>query len=545
MNALLLFAIAFGISIVVIPLAARLALRVGLVDLPDARKVHAQPVPRVGGWGIVLGSLTPLLLVFGADPLVQSFVAGSVVLFLFGIWDDARNINHWIKFAGQALAAGIVVYHGDLYVARVPFLEVTLPPAVGQPFTLVALIGVINALNHSDGLDGLAGGESMLSLIAYAVLGYRADSALMFGIAMATMGGVMGFLRYNGFPARVFMGDCGSQALGFTLGVLAVYHTQRANVAVSAVLPLLVIGMPIADIVAVLYQRIRGGMHWFRASRNHVHHRLLQLGFEHYESVVIIYAIQALLVIGGFVLRFQADLLLAVLYLGVVGGLFTALTMAEHRGWRVSRGATTELPVLRALWTLRHNARWRNVPALVVGVVTPAIIVIGALWTARVPRDVGYVAGVLAVIGAIGAVARRGSPAIGIMITRVIAYMATVFSAYLCIQFPGELQGPVRWAALAIMALLALAIAVHIRYATEQPFGTNPTDYLIILGVIALALFGRGDADSHRMVELVIYAIVLMYGCEVIVERGRQRGILLWAAAVALLVMFVRGAGWL
>ncbi len=540
MNLLFLFSVAFAISIVIIPLAARIAPRVGLLDMPDARKVHVQPVPRVGGWGIALGSLVPLAVVLGGDPLLRSFVLGSLVLFLFGIWDDARNTNHWVKFGGQALAAACVVYLGDLYVARIPFLDLTLPEQIGRPFTVFALIGVINAVNHSDGLDGLAGGESMLSLIAFALLGYLSGSPLVLGVAMAAMGGVLGFLRYNSYPARVFMGDCGSQALGFTLGFLAVYLTQVASAAVSAVLPLLLIGMPIADILSVLYLRIHGRMHWFRASRNHVHHRLLQRGFQHSETVVVIYAMQTLLVIGGVVLRFQSDVMLALLYIGIVGGLFSALTVAEGRGWSVRRGAVSELPVLRALWALRHEPRWREVPARVVGFLTPAVIVAGALWTARVPRDIGIAAGVLGLVGLAAALALRASMPLHSLTVRVTAYMATVFSAYLCIFFPGELQEPVRWAGLAIMAILAASIAIYIRYTAERPFGTSPTDYLIILGVIALVVFGRGHADAHRTVELMVYSIVVLYGCEVIVERDRERRALHWAATVALLVMFAR-----
>ncbi len=216
------------------------------------------------------------------------------------------------------MAAGLVVYHGDMYVARLPFFDsMVLDPSIGKPFTIFALVGVINAINHSDGLDGLASGESMLSLIAIAFLGYLCGNALVIGMALATIGGTLGFLRYNTHPARVFMGDAGSQFLGFTLGVLLVYLTQVAFTTTSAALPLLLLGLPIADIIAVLYQRISGGMHWFKATRNHVHHRLLSLGFSHFQTVVIIYSIQAALVVGAVLLRYQSDYLVAGLYLAI------------------------------------------------------------------------------------------------------------------------------------------------------------------------------------------------------------------------------------
>ncbi|MBV9695332.1 MAG: undecaprenyl/decaprenyl-phosphate alpha-N-acetylglucosaminyl 1-phosphate transferase, partial [Gammaproteobacteria bacterium] len=149
MNPFFLLTLAVAVSVLVIPLARRMAPRLGLVDMPDPRKVHAVPIPRVGGWGITLGILVPLALVFRLDPLVQSYLIGLVTLFAFGIWDDAHNINHWTKFAGQLVAVGVVVFYGDLWVARVPFLEMPLPAALGKPFTMFALVGVINAINHS------------------------------------------------------------------------------------------------------------------------------------------------------------------------------------------------------------------------------------------------------------------------------------------------------------------------------------------------------------------------------------------------------------
>src|SRR5262245_45064652 len=120
-NPFLLLTLAVGVSMLVIPLLMRAAPQLGLLDLPDPRKVHASPVPRVGGWGIALGALAPLLLSFQLGPMLQAYVAGVVILFAFGVWDDARQLGHWTKFTGQVLAVSIVVFYGDLYVTRLPF----------------------------------------------------------------------------------------------------------------------------------------------------------------------------------------------------------------------------------------------------------------------------------------------------------------------------------------------------------------------------------------------------------------------------------------
>lgn len=128
MNPFFQLTLAVLISMLIIPLVRRFAPRLGLVDMPDPRKVHTVPIPRVGGWGITLGTLLPLVLVLKLDPLVQSFLIGCLTLFAFGIWDDARTISHWKKFIGQLVAVGTVVYYGDLWVSRMPFIELTIPP---------------------------------------------------------------------------------------------------------------------------------------------------------------------------------------------------------------------------------------------------------------------------------------------------------------------------------------------------------------------------------------------------------------------------------
>ncbi|MEQ9379688.1 MAG: MraY family glycosyltransferase, partial [Pirellulales bacterium] len=335
MNGLVFLVLGVVLSSLAIPVAIRLAPLLGMVDEPDARKVHVAPIPRVGGVGIALGTLVPLAVLMPWDPLLQAFVIGSLTLFIFGAWDDAVELSHWVKFVGQFAAAITVVFYGGLWVERFPFLggEV-LSPEIGKPFTVFAMVGVINAINHSDGLDGLAGGEALLSLIVIGFLAVAADDSFGVVLSCAVAGGILGFLRFNTHPAQIFMGDAGSQVIGFALGFLAVYLTQIAHPALSPALPLLLIGLPIADINAVFYLRITGGMNWFRATRNHIHHRLLDLGFEHYETVIIIYSVQALLAGSAVLLQYTSDWLVCLMYFGTVVLLFTFLTLAERRKLR-------------------------------------------------------------------------------------------------------------------------------------------------------------------------------------------------------------------
>jgi len=541
MNPFFLLTLAVAVSMLVVPLGRRLAPCLGLVDMPDPRKVHTVPIPRVGGWGITLGALVPIVLAFKMDPLLQSFVVGCLILFAIGIWDDARSISHWTKFAGQLLAVGAVVYYGDLWISRIPFVDGPISGQIGKPFTLFAMVGVINAINHSDGLDGLAGGEVILSLIALAILGYMSRSPLILGISLATMGGIFGFLRYNSHPAYVFMGDCGSQVLGFTLGFLVVYLTQKANTAVTAALPLLVVGVPISDILSVLYQRVRGRMHWFKATRNHVHHRLLQLGFDHYETVVIIYSIQAVFVVSAVLARYESDVTVTLFYALGIAALFSALTFAERRGWRVPRASDTHSELARAIAELKASKALLKGPFLVITAITPVVMLLSVLWVARIPSDFAEVAAVLAVVPAIQLVwPRVMRPAL----LRLAIYSTAIFTTYLMINYPGAVPHAVQSVTTVVIVVLAVAIVAYVRFSTEERFGTTPTDYLIVCGVLALMVFGSVEVNSRSVVEAVLLATVLMYACEIIVganSKSSSRRLLQFSTLGTLLIMSIRG----
>ena len=529
-------------SMLIIPPVWRLAPRLGLIDLPDPRKVHTNPVPRVGGWGITLGMVLPLLFWIDAAPLLQSFVAGSLILFGFGVWDDSREIGHWPKFIGQIAAAAGVVYYGGLYVNSLPFIG-DVPALVGKPFTVFAIVGAINAVNHADGLDGLAAGQCLLSLMALAILGYFADSTLMVGVALAAAGGILGFLRYNSHPARVFMGDSGSQVLGFTVAFLTVQLTQVVDTALSSALPLLLLGVPIADILGVLYQRAAGGNNWFKATRNHVHHRLLDLGFRHYETVIIIYCVQALLVVAAVVMRYQSDVAVAGTYLAVIVALFSLLLLAEHRGWRFGNGAgagSRLRHLSEALQRLEHSSIVRAAPRALLTVSVPAILLLAPLGVAHVPHDVALVAAVLVAIAA----AQIGrSRANGSTLVRLAVYVAAIASVYLFVNDPGVAGRPLQPLLVALIIALAAAIWGYIRFAPDHRFSTTPTDYLILFIVVALLVFGNLNIGARALVELVIYAVVLVYSCEVLlgISVPRRWNVLHLSTLASLSILVLRG----
>ncbi|NND58946.1 MAG: undecaprenyl/decaprenyl-phosphate alpha-N-acetylglucosaminyl 1-phosphate transferase [Gammaproteobacteria bacterium] len=533
--ALILLISAAVISMAVIPLMMRLAPVLGMIDQPDARKVHAIPVSRVGGIGIVIGALLPLLIWFPIDELLRAYLIGAAVLMIFGAVDDARELGHYVKFIGQGIAVISMVYVGDLWVSSVPFFDYTLPAAIGKPFTVFAMIGVINALNHSDGLDGLASGEALLSLMAIVYLSYLVGGdQIATAVAMVTIGGIFGFLRFNTHPARVFMGDSGSQFLGFTIGFLAVLLTQRIHTAMSPAVVLLLIGLPIVDILVVFYLRASGGMNWFKATRNHIHHRLLDLGFEHYETVVIIYSVQTLLVASGILLRYQPDWLITLVYLLVCITLFALLTTAERRGWRAGTGTFTA-PLSAALSDLRDSQALRKLPYAILATAVPLALFGGAFLVAEVPQDFAVISGVLVIVLLAEVTFGKDFNSI---IRRGIVYVTVVFLTYLLATSPAVEPALMQRLEFFYFGLLAVAVALTIRYCREVEFRTTPTDYLLLFIVLAVGVLPGELLSGNEIATGLIKAVILIYASELLLMASERRWTVMMLATIGALTVF-------
>ncbi|MGB5261394.1 MAG: MraY family glycosyltransferase [Gammaproteobacteria bacterium] len=529
---------ALVISMVIIPIVVRLAPKLGMVDQPGSRKVHEKPIPRVGGVGIVLGSLIPISLLLPIDAAMASFIFGGIVLFVFGALDDSRELGHYVKFIGQFIAVIGVVYVGDVYVTQLPFMGgEPVSEAIGRPFTVFAMVGMINAINHSDGLDGLAGGESLLSLCAIAYLAYLADGTDALIMALAIIGGLLGFIRFNTHPASIFMGDSGSQFLGYSLGFLAVLLTQEVNPVLSPALPALLLGLPIADIIAVVIQRIYHKMNWFRASRNHIHHRLLDLGFHHYESVVLIYSIQTLLVITAILVPYEADSLIAAIYLIVVATVFILLYLAERSGWRIHQDSIIMIDEFIESTIRSHTIS--SFAYLVVVFGLSLFLVAGSVIATRVPVD-------LAVVGLLLCALMVIRLAFGyrawFLPLRLLSYMAIIFVVYLLNTYqPAYLSGADMVTYL-FFGTLVLGIALMIRYTERGQFRTTPTDFLVIIAISILAVLSSQGIVDSGLTAIILKGIILFYGCELVLNQMKTRlNVFTLSVLFSLSVISVRG----
>ena len=542
MNTLLALVAAMAISMALIPIMVRVAPRLGLMDRPGVRKVHAAPVPRVGGVGIVVGALVPIFFLLPPDKVSQAYIIGTLILFVFGLWDDMFEIGYYPKFLGQLVAVSIVVFYGDVYVTTFPFIPGgEIPPLLGIPFTFVAMVGMINAINLSDGLDGLAGGESLFTLGAITLLAILVDGVVALTITLTVIGGIFGFLRYNTHPARVFMGDSGSQFLGYTLGYLAILLTQSVDRDLSPAVVLLLLGLPVVDSLVVMVNRVRARISPFQAGRDHIHHRLLDLGFVHHESVIIIYSLQMVFVTSAVLLRYESNALITAVYLVLCSGVFTMLSLAERSGWKLSgQKRVNGQAAVNTHQALRHILV--IVPRRFLAIGIPLYLIGTSLIVERVPSDFAkmsmLVAGLMALELFFGNAPRS-------IMRRALIYITAAFIGYLGISYTPLWLDSMEPAKTVFFILIAIAFVVAVKYSPRRrkiEFETTATDYLVVLCLVAVLMVSKGNFWGSDGVMFVVQMVIIFYGCELLImeKRGNWSG-LSTAALVTTVILAIRG----
>lgn len=326
---LYVFMTALSVALIMVPFLRRWALTTGTVDIPDARKVHTTAVPRIGGIAIFMSFLFALLVYVDLQPALCGLLAGGLIVFFTGFVDDLHGITPRRKFLGEIGGCLVTMVVGNLYITNLGNLfgsgAIVLPLWLAVPFTVFAMVGVINAVNLIDGLDGLAGGVSVIALGTFFLLGWQTGNSAAMVVSAGLLGAILGFLKYNYFPARIFMGDTGSLMVGFLLGFTAVLLTQGPAPTVTPVVPVMVLGLPIIDTLWVMTSRLLQRKSPFAPDMTHVHHKFLNLGFEHRFTVIVIYGISLFWALASLVLRNLPDYLLLGLFLSLSGLFYLAL----------------------------------------------------------------------------------------------------------------------------------------------------------------------------------------------------------------------------
>lgn len=503
--------------------------RWSFMDLPGGRKVHANPIPRIGG--IAFGSAALLSIFFWGpqDPAVGPVLLSALVILAFGIWDDRANLNYKVKLIGQLVAVFAVVIVGDIRLEQVPFLyDENAPLWLALPLTVVFLVGAANAVNLSDGLDGLAGGLAFLSFAGIAYLAYLSHDTTVLVFAAGFLGGLLGFLRYNTYPARIFMGDAGSQLLGFSMGVLVLLLSDPSRNPFPVTIGLLVLGLPFLDTIAVMGQRLAKGRSPFIGDRNHVHHKLLALGLSHYEAVIAIYGIQAVMVGLAYLLRWQSDALILTMY-GTFAFAMFALFVATERGG-ILLSESMDGRVLSDTKMARIGLWLSDMAPRFLAVVVPLFLIANVFVPGHVPMDVGYAAlGLFAVVlGGLWLMPEYRSHFV-----RGGLYVGSAFLMYM-----GEQSGildiwPIYVTQNTLLAVIAILVLLSMRFSRGNRFQTTPLDYLMVFFALIVPLLPEMRADMPTLSILAAKLIVLYFSFELLLhtfaDRVKQFGLVsLW-----------------
>ena len=541
MSLLLAALIALSITTACMPGLQRWALRVGLTDRPGPRKVHRAPVPRVGGIAMAAGILIPTLVTVPLHAPMIGFLGGMLLLLAFGVWDDRCDLDYRLKFLGQFLAVALVIVVGHVRIAELTLDHpVELPQVVSWLLTFGFLVGVTNAMNLADGLDGLAGGLALLCLCAIAVFGAICGNRAVMAVALLESGAILGFLRFNTHPAQVFMGDGGSQVLGFSIGVLSILATQGDRSALSAALPLLLLGLPILDTVAVMLRRALAGRSPFASDRSHLHHRLLDLGFAHHEAVVLIYCVQLGLFLLAYFLRFESDFLILGAFGVFSAAMLGTLRLATRQRWHAHTGRA--LPLVSAFM-----ARLRQ-PVAAQGISRGAGWLMGCGFVAyaatvivarrHVTGDIGVLsASMLLLVVALSYFGFLGSLS---WLERLAAYVGVIMLVYLdqTALAKTPLLTSFTWGAVVLTAAGAL---VRVLLSETRRFEATALDVLVAFIAVVVPNLPGFVSLPQDLPGGILKAVVLLYVVEMTESAGTRRLVPRTLLAMLLAAVMLRG----
>ena len=532
------FMTALFTSLLMVPFLRRWALERGDLDQPDERKQHTVPMPRLGGIAIFLSFLFSAIIFVPIGHCTRGILAGGLVIFVTGLIDDIRGLTARQKFIGEVAACLTVIVVGKHHLVTLGdlfgFGEILLPVWLGVPFTVFAVVGVINAINLIDGLDGLAGGVSLISLFAFFLFGYLANDLVAMLLSAAMIGGLLGFLKYNFYPARIFMGDAGSLTVGFLLGFLAVHSTQHPNSVVSPVVPLLILGVPIADTIWVMSRRVLNGESPFSPDRTHMHHRFLNLGFEHRFTVVIIYGITTFWVVFSLIGMCLPDYVLFYSFLSLNIGGYLLLSRGQYR-YSLKLGKVKD-----AHRGIRHSATFNRLSQFadtVIPILQSVLAVYALLTGYEMVMHTAVNWQFIALLLLIGVTIKFWGGTDN-QFNVLVIYITTAIAAYeiweatdlfifgLTIKQIGDLL-------IAVMVVLSCA-----KFVLRKPreFFLTTVDYLVLFLCVTLAVASHASAFSFSFAGPLLRFILLLFAIRTVFTR---KGNTLAVASNAILIFLL------
>jgi len=336
----IIYLTAFALALIFTPLSIKIAVRTGAMDVPkDARRVHTHPIPRIGGMAIFIGVTAAVLLelvlklylmhkgqlVPMASLKLTGIITGGVLIYLLGLADDLKGLAPMVKLAGQVACAGVAYAFGiRLTFIQQLFGDVTFSGVICCILTILWIVAIVNTINLVDGVDGLAAGIVAIASLCIAYVAYNNGYYTACFAMLATAGGAMGFLPYNFYPAKTFMGDGGSLFLGFMIASISLIQPMKGTTVVAILIPGLVLALPIFDTLFAIFRRLVNRKPIMEADKGHIHHRLMKAGMGQRRTVLCMYGICGIMGIAAVLLSEEryVEMLglcaVAVVYLAVV-----------------------------------------------------------------------------------------------------------------------------------------------------------------------------------------------------------------------------------
>ena len=295
----IIFILALFISMAFTPIAIKVAYRIGAIDVPkDGRRMHTRAMPRFGGMAIFIGTMGSMAAFLSFDRQIVGVMIGGTLMYLLGIIDDLKNLPAKLKFLVQIGIAALMYGWG----LRIEFLtnffgegNVAFAAPVSVFLTILWIVGITNTVNLIDGLDGLAAGTSAISALCLAYVAYIFGQYIPAAAMLALAGGILGFLPFNFYPAKIFMGDGGSLFLGFMLSTLSIVGLTKGAAVIATSVPIFVLGLPIFDTAFAIFRRLINKRPIMEADKGHLHHRLMNLGYGQRRATLMLYCVSAIM----------------------------------------------------------------------------------------------------------------------------------------------------------------------------------------------------------------------------------------------------------
>ena len=326
---LLIVGVTFIFTVLFIPIVGKIANFLGAIDIPNERKVHKKPIPRLGGIGIYAGFLLGYMIFGEQSVQMNAVLIGSIIIIITGIFDDIKPVPARYKFLGQIVGASVIPLYGNIFLQEISAFGLYINFGIfAYPITILFIVAIINCINLIDGLDGLASGISSIYFVTIGIIAILLHNSTGLDVILTfiMLGSTLGYLWHNFYPAKIFMGDSGSMFLGYIIAVIALLGFKNVTL-ISFIVPLLLLAIPIMDTLFAIIRRVINHKPIGAPDKSHLHHQLLNFKFSQRKTVLIIYLVDVLFAIASIIYALGNKMLGSNIYGIIIYVILFTLTM--------------------------------------------------------------------------------------------------------------------------------------------------------------------------------------------------------------------------